>query len=155
MVTREGHGRNRRPNGGSAWLRANAGQLAFPELRVREANVATAERRFELHGAPEPRDRGIDVRGSFVNFVFFVVETVLDLGFGFWDLGFGIYLGWSARQGVGSQPDAFGSFLNATLVRYGCVKYCGSLTTLSTTSHVSPFGSENMSKYSSSELFSL
>ena len=32
------------------------------------------------------------------------------------------YRGWSARQGVGSQPDASRCFLNATLFTYGCVR---------------------------------
>jgi hypothetical protein len=43
------------------------------------------------------------------------------------------------EQGCASHPAASGSFLKCVLVMKGMVKYCGSFTSVDTTSHWSPF----------------
>src|SRR5215510_7084125 len=55
-----------------------------------------------------------------------------------------------ALHGVGSHPDASGSFLKCACMRSGSIRYCGSLTIVVTASHVFlVYGSEKTSKYSS------
>src|SRR5262245_61031006 len=55
-----------------------------------------------------------------------------------------------ALHDVGSHPDASGSFLKCACMMSGSIRYCGSLTSVVTTSHVFlVYGSEKMSKYSS------
>src|SRR5690348_4546301 len=54
-----------------------------------------------------------------------------------------------ASQGEGLHFEPSGSLLNCELVMNGWVRYLGSSTMEVTTSHVSPFGSLKLSKYSS------
>src|ERR1041385_6003320 len=61
-----------------------------------------------------------------------------------------------ARHGVGSHPDASGSFLKCACMMSGSIRYCGSVTIVVTTSQVFlVYGSENVSKYSSMTAFAL
>src|SRR5262245_26555306 len=61
-----------------------------------------------------------------------------------------------ALHGVGSQPDASGSFLKCACMRSGSIKYCGSVTIVVTASQVFlVYGSEKVSKYSSTTALAL
>src|ERR1700691_4220641 len=60
-------------------------------------------------------------------------------------------LGYFASHGVGFHPAASGNFLKCVLVMNGCVRYCGSVTIVVTTSHWSPLGVLKLSKFSSTD----